>query len=199
MDALNIIKDNFYFGWFALLLFFIGFCSSFLVEYFNIKFLKVFPSWFIKTITKFVNPGSGFIRIFLFIFLFNSISIAVYMSSGVFVVLPFIIAFLTGMNIGISVFIPQGKVDKSFKPPARVSAGKAFKVMLFSTLVLILEVLAFSLALGMGISLAISVASNYRYIYIVNLLLLKLEAYLIVCVPVLALSAYLEASVIKRD
>jgi hypothetical protein len=170
-----------------------------MVEYFNIKPLKSFPLWFLKFISRFADPSTGFLRIFLFIFLFNSISIAIYMSSGIFVILPFIIAFITGMNIGISVLIPQNKVNKSFKPPKSVSGGKAFKIVLFSLLVLVLEVLAFALALGMGMSLAVSVASNYRFIYIVNILLLKLESYLLVCVPVLAASAYLEAGVIKES
>ena len=196
-DVLNIIKDNFYFGWFAMLLFFIGFCSSLMVDFFDIKIFKAFPQWFIKLISVIISPRASFIRIFLFIFLFNSISIGLYLSSGIFVLPPFLIAFLTGMNIGMTFFVPQPQAMKGIEPTKDTRPSSMLKIMLFSTLVLILEVIAFSLALGMGMSLAISVQSNYTFIYIINLLMLKLRSYLIVCIPILFLSAYLEATVIK--
>ena len=95
LEAIYIIKDNIYFTWFALLIFFIGFCFSYLVNALKIEFLTRFPHWFIKVMSRFINPRAPFIRIFLIIFLFNSISIALYMASGILIVLPFIIAFLT--------------------------------------------------------------------------------------------------------
>ena len=96
-------------------------------------------------------------------------------------------------------FIPQPKGEESFKVSAAKAPKGALKIMLFSTLVLILEVLAFSLAMGMGMSLGITIASNYNFIYIINLLLVKLQSYVTVCVPVLLVSAYLEATVIKES
>ena len=125
----------------------------------NVKFLMWFPRWFMKVFSRYVNPGSPLARIFLVIFLFNSISIAVYMLSGLFIIFPYIIAFLTGMNIGLTVFIPTGKYLEGYKIRIINSASKAVRIALFSTLVLVIEVVVFSIALGMGMALASASAS----------------------------------------
>lgn len=193
---MNIIKSYFLFSWFALLLFIIGFCASFFVDHFDIKFIKAFPQWFMNAVIRYVNPQASFIRIFLFIFLFNSVSIMVYVSSGVFIILPFLITFLTGMNIGVTIFLPHPKgIDAN--PAADELHGGALKIALFSMLVLLIEVLTFSLAMGMGMSLAVNAASNYKYTYVMTQLIIRLKEYMIICVPALFISAYLEATVIK--
>ena len=205
-EAIYVIKSNIYFTWFALLVFFAGFCFSYLADRFNIKFLAWFPHWFIKLMSRYINPKSGFSRIFLIIFLFNSISIVVYMISGLFVIFPFIIAFLTGMNIGLTVFIPPKAAIEGYEISNMHGAGKVLKMMFFSTSVLVLEVITFSLALGMGMSLGIAVAavsgaspaaSGGASLFIAELLSMRLRTYMIFCVPALAVSAYMEASVIK--
>lgn len=202
IESIDLIKDNIYFTWFAMLIFFSGFCFSYAVDRYKIKFLIWFPKWFISVMFKFINPDSGLIKIFLIIFLFNSFSIALYMSSGIFVILPFLIAFFTGMNIGLTVFIPpQGNME-GFADRMPKTASKALKMMLFSTLVLVLEVIVFSTALGMGMSLGAAAAlkgsmgSNYA-LFIYGLVLIRLKAYIYICIPLLAISAYLEARVIK--
>jgi len=202
LEAIYVIKDNIYFTWFALLIFFAGFCFSYAVNYFNIKFLLWFPHWFIKFLSKYVNPRASFIRIFLIIFLFNSISIAIYMASGIFIIFPFIIAFLTGLNIGITVFIPPQMNVEGYDVRKPKTAGEVLKMMLFSTLVLVLEVTTFSLALGMGMSLGTAISAMKglditQILFIYELLTMRINAYLFVCVPILAVSAYLEARVIR--
>ncbi len=206
LEAIYIIKENIYFTWFALLIFFTGFCFSYLVNYFDLKFLAWFSRWFLKFMSRYVNPKASFMRIFLIIFLFNSISIAIYMASGLFVIFPFIIAFLTGMNIGLTVFIPPEVTLEGYELGRAHGAGNMFKIMLFSTFVLVFEIITFSLALGMGMSLGVAMAavsgasataSNEAAMFIAGLLTLRFKAYLLVCVPILALSAYMEASIIK--
>lgn len=201
-EAMNLISGNIYFTWLALFIFFSGFCFAYPVNQLNIKFLMWFPSWFVRTLSRFVNPRASFIRIFLIIFLFNSISIGIYLTLGLFLLLPFIIAFLTGMNIGLTIFMPQ-----SYGAPPRVmGAGDMFRLMVFSTAVLFIETIVFSVALGMGMSLgvAVSAVSNANpsanvasATYIAELLSLRLQAYMLICVPALAVSAFLEASIIK--
>jgi hypothetical protein len=205
-EAIYVIKENVYFTWFALLVFFSGFCSSYLVNYFDIKFLSWFSRWFMKAMSRYVNPKASFTRIFLIIFFFNSISIAVYMTSGLFVIFPFIIAFLTGMNIGLTVFIPQEGAIEGFEVSDAEGAGRIMKFVMFSTFVLAIEMITFSLALGMGMSLGVAMAAvsgasatatNGAAAFIADLLTLRFKAYFIFCVPALAVSAYMEASVIK--
>jgi len=201
-EAIYIVRDNIYFTWFALLVFFLGFCASYVVYDLKIKALMWFPHWFMKFLSRWVNPKAKFIRIFLVIFLFNSISIMLYMISGIFIIVPAIIAFLTGMNIGITVFLPPMTNIEGFEVRQLRGPGHALKFILFSTLVLVLEVLVFSVALGMGMSLGSAVSTLTdsglgSALFIAELLALRLNAYFTLCVPVLAASAYMEASVIK--
>ena len=206
LEAIYLIKSNIYFTWFALLIFFSGFCFSYLADHFKIRFLTWFPHWFLKFMSRYVNPKASSLKIFLIIFLFNSISIAVYLISGLFVIFPYIIAFLTGMNIGLTVFIPPKITIEGYEMGHPHGAGKLFKMMFFSTLVMVLEIVTFSLALGMGMSLGIAVAavsvanpsaSAGASMFLAELLTMRLRTYILFCVPVLAVSAYMEASVIK--
>lgn len=206
LDAIYVIKENIYFTWFALLIFFAGFCFSYLVDHFKVKFIAWFPHWFMKFMSKHINPKASFARIFTIIFLFNSISIAVYMISGLFVILPFVITFLTGMNIGLTVFIPPKVNIEGYELGPAHGAGKMFKMVFFSTFVIVLEIISFCVALGMGMSLAVAVAAvsaasptavDGASLFVAELLSLRLQAYMLFCLPVLAISAYMEASVIK--
>jgi hypothetical protein len=202
LEALNLIKDNLYFTWLAMFIFFAGFCFSYIVYEFNIRFLLWFPEWFMKTLSRFINPGRPFAVILLTIFLFNTISIMVYMISGLFIVFPYIIAFMTGMNIGLSVFIPPAMSAEDFGDMSIRSRVKMIRSMLFSTIVLFLEVTIFSVSLGLGMSLAsaASTITNDSYtsaLFLSELLAVRLNAYIIICVPLLLLSAWLEARVIK--
>jgi hypothetical protein len=205
-EAAYIIKSNIYFAWLALFIFFSGFCFSWLVDLFNIRFLKWFPCWFMKALSRHVNPKASFTKIFTIIFLFNSISIAFYMISGLFVIFPFIISFLTGMNIGLTVFMPPQVTIEGYEIGRTHEAGSIFKIMIFSSFVMVLEVIIFSLALGMGMSLGVAVAvisnanpsaSPGASVFLAELLSIRLRTYMVICVPILALSAYMEATVIK--
>lgn len=205
-EAAYIIKENIYFAWLALFIFFSGFCFSWLVDLFDIRFLKWFPGWFVKVLSKHVNPKASFVKIFTVIFLFNSISIAIYMVSGLFVILPFVIAFMTGMNIGLTVFMPAQASLEGYETGSAHGAGNIFKIVIFSTFVMVLEIITFSLALGMGMSLGVAVAvvsnanpsaSQAASIFLAELLILRLRTYMLVCVPILAVSAFMEATVIK--
>jgi hypothetical protein len=205
-EAVMIIKENLYFAWLALIIFFAGFCFSYPVNHFKIKILLWFPKKFMKLMAKFINPKASFARIFLIIFLFNSISIFLYMLSGLFVILPFIITFLTGMNIGLTVFIPPKSAGMGFDIREVHIVKNMFLMMIFSTLVIVLEILVFSVALGMGMSIALAVSNmsnagpaavDGAAVFIAELLSIRLHAYISICVPVLAISAFMEASIIK--
>jgi len=200
--ALYVVKNDLYFAWLALLIFFIGFCFSYVVYELNIRFLMWFPRWFVRVLARHVNPRRSAVRIFLTIFLFNSISIAVYMLSGLFIIFPYIIAFLTGMNIGLSVFIPTEASLEGYEVRVIDSPAKAVRIAVFSTLVLIIEVVVFSLALGMGLALAsasasIETADFSASLFLAELISTQMNAYIYICVPLLALSAFFETSVIK--
>jgi hypothetical protein len=152
-----------------------------------------------KVFVRFVNPSASIVRIFLIIFIFNTFSIMLYLISGLFIIFPYIIAFLTGMNIGLTVFIePDGTLERiEISTPE-----KAIRFMLLSMLVLVFEVSVFSIALGLSMSMAtaastITVNNITNALFLSEILSVRLAAYFDICMPILFVSAIMEAMVIK--
>jgi|GEM_PF-2253728 len=192
-------------GLLVLFLFVLGFGFSYFVEKFRLEAFKAFPVWFLKNIMRFAAPDRPFILIFLFIFLFNSIAILLYMLSGLLVVFPVLIAFLTGTNIGIIILHPLPEEVKGvniYRPREVVSVGP-FQVFL-AVLVPLLELFAFCYALAMGLQMAPEILLQFPTINCGEFIKLALDlavprvvTYLKVCVPLLFVSALAEARVIK--
>jgi hypothetical protein len=193
-------------GLLALFLFILGFGFSYFVEKFDIGVLKAFPVWFLRQTARFGNPQRPFLFLFLFIFLFNSIAICFYMLSGLLVLFPVLIAFLTGTNIGIIVLHPipedlkEGNIYRSRK---EVKLGPF--LMILAALVPLLELFVFCISMAMGLEMASEVFLRFpainggEYIRLAFVLAIpRLKTYLMVCVPLLFVSALAEARVIKE-
>lgn len=188
------------------MLFVLGFGFSHFVEKFDLKALKSFPIWFLGKVIRFANPNRPFIFIFLFIFLFNSIAICLYMLSGLLVVFPVLIAFLTGTNIGIIILHPLPEEVKDvniYRPREAISFGPF--LALLTALVPLLELFAFCAAIAMGLEMASEIFLGCSSIdcggYVrlaVALAVPRLKTYLMLCVPPLFISALAEARVIKE-
>ena len=186
-------------GLLALFLFILGFGFSYFVEKFDLEAFKAFPIWFLKQTIRFANPGRPFILIFLFIFIFNSLAICLYMLSGLLVLFPALIAFLTGTNIGIIILHPlpdELKEGNIYRPREKVSFGPL--LALLAALVPLLELFVFCYAIAMGLRMASSMLLNFTLENAMLLALPYLQMYLKVCVPLLFVSAMAEARVIKE-
>lgn len=193
-------------GLLVLFLFILGFGFSYFVEKFKLEAFKAFPVWFLKKVMRFAAPDQPFISIFLFIFLFNSIAIFLYMLSGLLVVFPVLIAFLTGANIGIIILQPLPEEVKGvniYRPREVVSIGP-FQVFL-AILVPLLELFAFCYAVALGLQMAPEILLRFPTINCGEFINLawglaapRILTYLRVCVPLLFVSALAEARVIKE-
>ncbi len=200
------LKNMYALGLLALFLFVLGFGFSYFVEKFDLKAFKTFPIWFLGKIIRFANPSKPFLSIFLFIFLFNSIAICLYMLSGLLVVFPVLIAFLTGTNIGIIILYPLPDEVKGlniYRPREAVSFGPF--LALLTALVPLLELFAFCAAIAMGLEMASEIFVGCSsidcggYVRLATALAIpRLRTYLILCVPPLFVSALAEARVIKE-
>ena len=186
-------------GLLALFLFVLGFGFSYLVEKFDLKAFKAFPVWFLGQTTRFANPRTNFILLFLFIFVFNSMAICLYMLSGLLVLFPVLIAFLTGTNIGIIVMqpVPEEVREGSFYRPRKELKLGPFLLML-AALVPLLELFVFCYAMAMGLQMASSMLLNFTFENAIALAIPGIKMYLMLCVPLLFLSALAEAKVIKE-
>jgi len=121
------------------------------------------------------------------------------MLSGLLVIFPVIIAFLTGTNIGIIVMqpVPEELKEGSFYHPKKdVKLGP---VLLFLTgIVPLLELFVFCYSMAMGMQMASAMFLNFTWENAVALALPRIRMYLILCVPLLFVSALAEARVIKE-
>jgi hypothetical protein len=193
-------------GVLALFLFMLGFGFSYFVEKFDLKIFKAFPLWFFKKAIKYGNSQRSFLSLFLFIFVFNSIAICLYMLSGALIILPFLIAFLSGLYIGIIVLEPPPEdlmPASVYRPPEEVKITPY--LLLLSAMVPLLELFVFcySIAMGMEIALEIlakgSLTNLQSYINLsIALAIPRISMYLMVCVPLLFVSALAEARVIRE-
>ena len=180
-------------------MFVLGFGFSYFVEKFNLKAFKTFPVWFLGQTIHFTNPRTNFILLFLFIFLFNSMAICIYMLSGLLVIFPVIIAFLTGTNIGIIVMqpVPEELKEGSFyRPKKDVKLGPV--LLLLTGLVPLLELFVFCYSMAMGMQMASSMFLSFTWKNAVALAVPRIRMYLMLCVPLLFVSALAEARVLKE-
>ena len=188
----------YYLGLLALFLFILGFGFSALVEKYKLTAFTAFPLWFLKKTLALINPERPFLIIFLFIFLFNSLALCLYMLSGLLVFFPVLIAFLTGTNIGITVLfpIPEEVGRTIYRPNREVVVGPLF--FLLTALVPLLELFAFCFAIALGLQMASAMFIDFRWANAVDLALPRLVLYLQVCLPSLFVAALAETRLIKE-
>ncbi len=197
-QSLNLIRDNFYFGWFTLLLFFAGFTSSIIVEKMpQLAIIKAFPLWFIRLTAKYANPKRPFWKIFLFISMFNIIAIFFYMMSGIFVIVPFVIALLTGLNMGIIMQEPVPEEFRLANPYDHEAAEFSYFSIFGTVLVPFFELIIFCVFVGIGMSMGVGLALSYSPVMIAVLVKERLFSYIIIGVPMLVISGLLETLAIK--
>jgi hypothetical protein len=197
-QSLNLIKDNFYFGWFTLLLFVAGFMISAIVEKVpELAMLKVFPHWLVRFTMRYASPKRPFWQIFSFIAMFNTLAIFFYMMSGIFVIVPFVIALLTGLNIGIIMQEPVPEEFRKLNPFDQEAANFSFYSIFGAVLVPLFELIIFCAFVGIGMSMGVGIALSYSPFMIAVLVKQRALSYFIIGMPTLLVAALLEAAAIK--
>jgi len=181
----------------AALLFVAGLGTAGAVVRHGVRWLMVMPLWIVRHVMGLIAPGFPPVRVFLVIFLFNSIAIFIYMASGVLIVLPAAVAFLTGLNIGIIVL----RSREMGLPAAQPSDGEPHEVPAWvgpcGLAVVALELPCFWLAMAMGIRMGQQLSRDYSLARLGELFLPRATAYLCVIVPTLLLSALAETAAIR--
>jgi hypothetical protein len=139
------------------------------------------------------------VRVFLVIFLFNSIAIFLYMGSGVLIVVPAAVAFLTGLNIGVIVLrsqeigLPGGSDSSDPSEPIETPSW----VGVCGMAVVALELPCFWLSMAMGIRMGQALSHGYTAARVGELFVPRATAYVAVIVPVLFISALAETAAIR--
>lgn len=216
-ESLLFLSDQTGFAIQGMAAFVAGAASAWIVIHWEIEALQRFPLWVLKWVTRLIGRDPNMVRLFVVICGFNSVAMFLYMSTGVWVVLPALVCFLTGMNLAI-IFV-RGRPAPLAEPPdgeevpaaddaadgLGLGEGVRLKVLplLCGLLVLVLELPAFWYSIGMGISLGHVLRDHYSLAEILffsynspgigRAFAQRGAAYLHIIVPVLAVSALAEA------
>ncbi|MFP4058344.1 MAG: hypothetical protein ACLF0G_15865 [Candidatus Brocadiia bacterium] len=203
--SLAVLRQHLGHGLVASVLFAAGLGTSIPVVRRNVRVLMAVPLWIVRQVLRVIGPKFPPLRVFLLIFCFNTIAIFLYMLSGVLIVLPAAIAFLTGVNIGVIV-LKAGEVElpSGERPLAAALAHPehlevAPWVSLCSLAVLVLELPSFWISVGMGIGMgrALSSPGMYTWEQIRLLVIPRATAYWTIIVPALFVSALAETAAIR--
>ena len=217
-ESLEFLRSQTGFAMQGLIAFAAGAASAWVVIRGHIEFLERFPLWVFKWVTKLIGQTPRMVRLFVVIFGFNSVAMFAYMCTGVWVVMPSVVCFLTGMNLAIIVVrsqpAPVAVEDMDEETLARRAAeletGPQLKVfpLLCGLLVVLLELPAFWYSIGMGISLGhfmrehLSLGQILTFRYestgVGQAFALRAVAYVQIIVPVLAISALAEAYAVRE-
>lgn len=82
-------------------LFSVGFLSAYPVMRYDIGVLQWYPLWVWRQVREALGPEDSWLKLFVFLFGFNSVSLFVNFVSGWGVVLPYFLVYLLGLNLGV--------------------------------------------------------------------------------------------------
>jgi len=147
----------------------------------NIKLLTKYPLWIFKTIARYIENEYGILPLFILIFSLNVFSLAIDLVTGFGIILPVILAFLTGLNIAII----------SYK-----IGGHTGIIAIFFNPVALIEIPAAWLALSLGMDLGINILLNGYSSIAAEVFSNSIDVFVFFIIPLLAIAAVLEATLI---
>ncbi|MBN1348772.1 stage II sporulation protein M [candidate division KSB1 bacterium] len=166
---------------FSVLLFFAGLASAPLVIKKNIALLIKYPEWVYSVLKRYLEREKGFFSLFKLIFTLNALSLFLDFVSGWGVVFPFLLAYLTGLNIAIIAYKMGGStgiITLILNPVAFFELPAAWFALTFG--------MQLSRVIWSGDGLA-AVATQFKS---------GLDGFMYLTIPLLLLSGIIEAGMI---
>lgn len=148
----------------------------------NIRWLIAYPNWIYQKVEKIVQKFNGFLLVFLFIFVFNSINLFMGYVSGFLVILPFILAIWTGLNIGI--ILRETVQERNF-------------LLLFLNPVALVELPAGWISFSLGMDMGMHYFLDKQGYTMQQLFIERLPVFFLIVLPLLAVSGLIESSLIR--
>jgi uncharacterized membrane protein SpoIIM required for sporulation len=167
---------------YSALIFLTGIISAPWVIKFKLNFLIKYPTWVYQILLKYIKYENGFLALFVLIFSLNTISLFLDLVVGWGIFLPFLFAYLTGLNIAIISYNLGG------------STGI---LALFFNPVALIELPAAWLALSAGMKLGISIIQNGSYIQAGTCFRQGIDLFVFFVIPLLVIAAILESTLIS--
>lgn len=161
--------------------FFIGILVAPWVLKRKISYLIRYPLWVFRTLSKYLEQERGILPLFILIFSLNVLSLSIDVVSGWGVFLPFVFAFLTGLNIALISF--------------KIGGHSGILALLFNPVAL-LELPAAWLALSGGMQIGLNILKFDYSDLTLGVFRQALDLFVFVVIPLLGISALLEATLI---
>jgi hypothetical protein len=147
----------------------------------NITLLTKYPLWIFKTVSQYIEHEYGILPLFILIFSLNVLSLLIDVVAGWGIILPVILAFLTGLNIAII----------SYK-----LGGHTGIIAIFFNPVALLEIPTAWLALSLGANLGVTILFNGYSSIATKVFSNSIDVFVFFIIPLLAIAAFLEATLI---
>ncbi len=163
-------------------LFFLGIFLTDIVLEKNIGWLIAYPNWIYHKIEYIVKKFNGMLFIFIFIFVFNSINLFIGYVSGFLIILPYVFAIWTGLNVGI--VVRQTIQEESF-------------LYLFLNPVALFELPAGWISFSLGMEIGIHFIYTRQFSTLQQIFLDHLSVFYLIVLPLLAISALIETGMIR--
>jgi len=174
----------------AALLFGAGALASLPVLRRRVGWLLVLPRWFARLVARVLAARVSHIGLAGIIFGFNGSAMSVYMLSGLVPGLPAAIAFATGLNVALAAMLgAAGSLERPAQPLP--TSGRVCAALTF-----LLELPCFWYSIGMGWSLRVNVLDLWRGAGW-KALVEPVRAYVVVILPILAVSALVESHAVS--
>jgi hypothetical protein len=183
----------------ATLAFFLGAVSAVFVVRHDIRFLTALPMWLVRRLGRYLASEPPVWQVALTIFLFNGVAMAVYLLMGLIPLMPAVIVFLTGMNIAVA-GLKGGEIraeDVLAGVEPRPLAGADPFAVFCGVLVLLIELPCFWFTMAMAARMPYWIGNVGEPDHLADLRM-RLTAYAVVVLPLLALSALAEAVAVTR-
>ncbi len=148
----------------------------------NVKFLIKYPTWVYQTLLKYIQYERGAFALFILIFSLNTLSLFLDLVVGWGIFLPFVFAYLTGLNIAIISYNLGG------------STGI---LAIFFNPVALIELPAAWLALSAGMKLGISIINNGSLAPASVFFKQGIDLFVFFVIPLLLIAAILESTLIS--
>lgn len=182
----------------AMGVFLLGALLAAVVVRYEVRSLLALPKWMLGLARRHLTPQTSFVRLWAFIFGFNSIAIFVYMMSGGLVYLPLLFDLLTGLNVAAIVLLDsQEAADMPAEGEEEAAAEPRAWVGFLTLAVIVLELGSFWFSVAMGIQLGREMQTDFTWEQFASAAQPRVLAYLLVIVPLLLVSALSETAVIK--
>lgn len=169
---------------FSAILFMLGVLTAPTIIERNLRWLMAYPEWAFQKIERFVEKKPSIWKLFLLIFLLNTLSVLIVYLSGFTIVLPFLLIIWAGINSGILLYKNTG--------------GGIALILFFLNPVALFELPANWIGFSLPLEMSLFYFHTYTYKTVLQTFRQDFFIFEWLVIPLLILAALIEATLIHK-